>query len=465
MSATSSASGSSWVRRLPWIFAAAIYVAVLWVDFNHKFWNTEERVIFWDVKNYYAYLPAAVIYGDIGMNFKDEDPAKFGKWIWVIPTEKGKYVNKMSMGLSFAYAPFFLPAHWLAPMLGYEADGYSVPYKFALVMSSGIYLLLGMIFLILLLRRWFGPWTIALTLTALTVGTNLFFYSTIEAAMSHAYSFALFAAFLLLTVKWHERPQWWITVLVGILAGWISLIRPTNIIIVLVFILWGVTNFSTFKTKISLLLRRWPQIVLITLMAALVWLPQLLYWKYVTGSWIYYSYGDEGFFFSNPAIMEGLFSYRKGWLVYTPVMIFALVGVFMLRKRVAGSFIPILVFIPLNIYIVLSWWSWWYGGSFGLRAFIDSYAILAIPMAAMLHWMLTRKIWLRIPSILIILLLVFHSIFQTVQYYYGAIHWDSMTKAAYWETFLKSRPTERFYTLLESPNTLEEEKADRLGEE
>jgi hypothetical protein len=193
----------------------------------------------------------------------------------------------------------------------------------------------------------------------------------------------------------------------------------------------------------------------------LMWVPQLLYWKYTTGAWLFYSYGDERFFFLRPAIADGLFSYRKGWLLYTPIMVLALAGIPPLRKRLPAAFWPVLLFTVLNIYIVLSWWSWWYGGSFGLRAFIDSYAFLALPLASFLSWVFSQRVWFRVATTIVVLVLVWHSIFQTMQYYYGAIHWDGMNRAAYWNSFLRLRPSGEFYGLITPPETLDEAIARR----
>jgi hypothetical protein len=100
----------------------------------------------------------------------------------------------------------------------------------------------------------------------------------------------------------------------------------------------------------------------------------------------YYSYGDEGFFFTNPQIINGLFSYRKGWLIYTPLMIFALLGILTLaRRKFQQFFIPVLIFTVANIYVVYSWWCWWYGGSFGSRPMIDSYPLMAVALAGMVY--------------------------------------------------------------------------------
>ena len=61
----------------------------------------------------------------------------------------------------------------------------------------------------------------------------------------------------------------------------------------------------------------------------------------------------------------------------------------------------------------------------------------------------------RIAGILLFVLLIAHSIFQTTQYYYGSIHWDGMNKEAYWDSFLRSRPSGEFYELVSPPPSLE----------
>ncbi|HIE15467.1 MAG TPA: hypothetical protein EYP69_00935 [Bacteroidales bacterium] len=170
--------------------------------------------------------------------------------------------------------------------------------------------------------------------------------------------------------------------------------------------------------------------------AFLIFIPQFLYWKLITGHYIYYSYGDEHFFWTNPHIIDGLFSYRKGWLIYTPMMSFALVGIFFLKKALKKFFIPLLIFVPLNIYIIFSWWCWWYGGSFGQRAFIESYAIMSIPLAMVIYRVYRTKIFV-IKSIFTVLLLffIYLNMFNSYQYIHEVIHYDGTTKELYWKYF------------------------------
>lgn len=87
-----------------------------------------------------------------------------------------------------------------------------------------------------------------------------------------------------------------------------------------------------------------------------------------------------------------------------------------------------------------------------MRAFIDSYGILAIPFAAFISWATTRKWILKALFGLLLGVLLLFNLFQIAQYRNGAIHYVSMTKKAYWETFGKLKPTNKFYEYLEFPD-------------
>ncbi|MBU0764380.1 MAG: hypothetical protein KJ607_06060, partial [Bacteroidetes bacterium] len=407
-----------------------------------------------DVVSYYSYLPAILIHKDPRLSFLDNPPADFNGVYWPGKAPNGNYVIKYSMGLAICYSPFFLLAHGAAHILGYDTQGFSAPYRFAVQISAVFYLILGLLLLRRLLSRHFAEKVVFFTLLCILFGTNLFYYSSIEAAMTHAYTFSFIAAFLCLLDSWLEQITLPKTLLIGFLLGLITLIRPSDCIIIVFFFLWKITSLNDLKARVLMFIRHYPFILLMACMALLVWLPQMLYWKYVTGQYLYYSYGTgERFFFNNPQIIRGLIGFRKGWFIYTPVMAFAFIGIPFLLWRYKRYFIAILVFTLLNIYIVLSWWCWWYGGSFGLRAFIDSYCILAFPLAAFFSWIFDRPKIIRGITYLAFSFLIVLNLFQTHQYYGGKrLHWDSMTWEAYRASFGRWEKPEGFDRLLAHPD-------------
>jgi hypothetical protein len=415
-------------------------------------WKEPQRIIGADVTSYYSYLPAVFIYNDLSMSFKD---SLEGITVWTHPSPKGMPMLRMTSGLSFLYMPFFLASHAYALLTDYPANGYSAPYAFGLMMASAFYATLGLYLLGLLLGRYFTRLTIVLTLTALLFGTNLYIYTNDFGGYSHAYSFFLFSLFVYLVSKYYQKTTHLYSILLGCVLGLIVLIRPTNGIIALVFLLYDVYGIKQLKERVLLLISQYKNLLLLALGMFLILLPQLLYWKYIAGSFIHYSYEDEGFFFSDPKIWKTLFSYRKGWLLYTPLMTLALVGslIVLFYKSLRQRYGLILMsFLPLNIYIIASWWCWWYGGSFGNRAFIESYAILGIPLAVMIDKIGMAK---RLNTIAIVALLsgvLYLNQYQTWQYKIGLIHYADMTKEAYWDTFLTRHPSNYYTCLLAEPD-------------
>lgn len=430
----------------------ALALLVTGIQTNTKPWRDPMKVLAWDVKSYYAYLPAALIYHDLSMEFTKEEPEFFGDKFWPKPTPSGGLSLVMTMGLAYMYLPFFLAGHLYAWLSGAETHGFSEPYIFFLVFSALAYLVAGLLVLRKLLLRYFPDHMVALTLLLVVAGTNLLYYSSIEGPMSHVYSFALFAFFMGATLRWYRQPGRGNSILLGLLAGLIVLVRPTNGLIFVFFPLWDVKSMHELRIRLQFLSAKWPMLLFMAGAALLVWIPQLAYWKYVSGQWLYYSYNEEGFFFTNPQIINGLFSFRKGWLLYTPVMLLALAGIPLLWKYRRGFFWPVLVFLPLNLYVVFSWWTWWYGGGFGQRPLIESYALLAFPMATLFLYAFHKGAWFRRIVVGLAMLLVLHNLFQTVQYYYGAIHWDGMNKKAYLASFGRPKPLSGFYDIVTRPD-------------
>jgi hypothetical protein len=113
---------------------------------------------------------------------------------------------------------------------------------------------------------------------------------------------------------------------------------------------------------------------------------------------------------------------------------------------------PIILFLILNLYIVFSWWCWWYGGSFGQRSLIESYALLALPFAAFIKFISEKKWYYNIIFYAIALFFVWLNIFQTYQYEHHSLHWDAMTKELYFKQFGKLDIISDFDKYLDHPN-------------
>ena len=429
------------------------------VNSDFKQWRETEGVIQNDIRNYYGDLPAKYIYEDIKVERDNYQYTENGYWFWIKSYDSGKYDFGKTYGLALLYSPFFWAGHVAAKLFGYPETGFSEPYKYFLLLSALFYLFLGL-FIVreLLLNLEFSDKVTSLTLLLLGLGTNLFAYSTQSGPYPHVYNFFLIAVFIYYTVKWHDEGKSMFSfVCISLSLALITLISFSNTVIVLFFILYQLKSFDELgKKQIPLF-----QILVLVIIMFLIWLPQLNYWKMMTGSILGATDHSEKYFFSNPVFLKGLFSFRKGWLVYTPVMILAISGVLLLYRKMKSLSIAIVITSIASLYVTFSWWNWWYGGSFGQRALVDTYALYSIPLAALISYLFTKTRLVKLSFAGLIIFLIWLNLFQTYQYQKGSLHYSAMSKNLYIKQFGKLDKIEGFDSFLDLPNDVEAKSGKR----
>lgn len=227
------------------------------------------------------------------------------------------------MGPAILALPFFLIFHLLAFILGYEPDGFSQIYYYMPSVSTPLYLLAGLIFLYKFLRNYVNEANVILTLAIISLGTNLYYYAFISQFMSHTYSFALFTFFLFSLKKYIQSDFQSIKYLIfiSLCTGFIFLTRPTNLVILLLIPFLDVDSMQSFKQRINQILS-FRRILLFAAIILFTLFPQMLYWKFISGSFFVYSYGHEGFtHLFSPKVIEVMFSPVNGMLLYNPVIL------------------------------------------------------------------------------------------------------------------------------------------------
>lgn len=380
-----------------------------------------------DAFGYYIYLPSIFIHHDLS-NLKSSLLAKYkhcdpGKIInnttpnleaEAPSASNGNPVIKYSIGVAILQIPFFLIAHFLAGLVHEPPDGFSMIYMYAIQISVIFYGMLGFLALILILRRSFSDIVIAMVIVTIGLATNLYYLVTVNAPMSHPYLFFIYAVLIYATIYYYDTFRLRFLLLIGFCCGIITLIRFNEVYAVLIPLLWGIRNRADVKDRIQLIRSNLLPFMYAGLMFIICIIPQLVYWKSVSGHYLYYSYGKESFDFRHPHIIDGLFSFGNGWLAYTPVMYLALIGIYFTARKRHPSFMSLAVFLPLHIYIIYSWWCWFYMGSYGSRPMTEVYPLLSIPLAYTIEWFWSS----RFKRLLIIFMILFFSwllLFQTYQ--------------------------------------------------
>ncbi|RYD56004.1 MAG: hypothetical protein EOP56_13795 [Sphingobacteriales bacterium] len=423
------------------ILYALICLCVVFSNANR--WK--DKILVFDVSGYHLYLPATIIYNDLGrLTFYTHIngryfPGGWLNWNWyeIFDQPTGQRLNKYAIGVSVMECPFFLIAHGYNLITKQDLpDGYSLPYQYGAIFSNIFWVAVGLYYLRRALKIYYDDTIVLLTLIAIALATNLYHYTANSHGMSHPYSFALIAAAVYYTDAWYRNQRRNDILMLGLAVGLIVIVRPVNAVFAMVPVLWRVSSLEDLRLRIKLFVAHYKTILLSLFIFLAIVFIQLGYWKYVTGHWIYNSYNREPFVWSEPRILHGLFGFRKGWFVYSPIAFIAVLG-FINLWRQDKKLTPVLVtYLAITIYVTFSWWCWWYGGGFGCRPLVDSLAVVALPFAAFAKDVMSnRKKIFHIGLVALVVILSGLSMFQSYQTERNIIHSENMTRKYYWKVF------------------------------
>jgi hypothetical protein len=415
-----------------------ILFAVLFT-INNYIGNVDRRISA-DGIGYYEYLPSIFIHHDLNRKDIPVD-VNHSKYKRVNDLDmyidfKERWVNKYPSGTALLQSPFFLATMVLTVRTSTAEDGYQQAFQKSVFYAALFYLFLSLVFLKrLLLSYSISTPIIILSQVLLVFATSVLNYVNFESAFSHIYSLFAISAFLYVARIYFTQKKLSYFVWACLLLGLIFILRQVNVLIF--FLLPFVAgNWSTFREGVVLIFMEKKHLIAGIVLFFSVALIQFYLWYLQTGHFWVYSYQGESFDFSNPELFNILFSYKKGLFVYTPILLFGILGVFyFLFKKEYFLFSTWIIFFGLLTYILSSWWSWYYGCSYGLRAYIDYYPIFFLPFALFLN-QINRKSAIALGLISFSTIPI--SVIQTYQYKEYILHWIDMDKEKFWKVFLET---------------------------
>jgi hypothetical protein len=375
-----------------------------------------------DVLEYYSFVPAVFECHDL--SYEHGCPEKY----WNHKAPNGHQVNKRSVGMAYMYTPFYGLAQLASVIKGVDDKGYSQRTQKILVLGIWIYVCIGLFFLGKAMFQFFSPAVVVSTLFLLIATTNLVWYTNGEPLFTHGVNFMWLSIIIYFTIRYHEKQSAFSMSIIAFSISMLTLIRPVNLMLGVFPLIYGVYNKETLRLKAQQYIRNYKHILIAVPFFILLVIPQLLYWKYATGNWIFYSYMSETFFWDRPFIFKVLFSFRKGWFIYTPVMLLIIAGFRSLWHNAKKMFFPVIIIFSGFLYVISCWWAWTYGGSFGMRPMIDIYPLLAFSIGALLH---NKKWWMVTPMAAFIVFCTFLNLYQGWQYSVGILHYDQMNYETY----------------------------------
>ena len=425
---------------------------------NKRLLTHDQLYISSDGRGYYEYLPATFIYKDLHFNYLDElETDQYSKEyndnVFPVQPEIGHRLDKYFVGTAVLQSPFFAVAHVIASSEGsiHPADGYSLPYQKSIFCAAVFYLFLGLVGIHKLLKTYSvsGTWIFILQV-GLIFATPLLNYTIFESAFSHVYSFFLITWFLYYLRAYFTKGLTRYLVVSIVVFGAIATVRPINILILLFAPLLTDSLKAFYLLVKQMILKHYKALLLGCVFAAVIVSLQLLTSYAQTGNPLSYNYGEEGFNFLNPHIFEFLFSYQKGFFLWTPywffIFLFGIIAGLLQRKTFVIAY-SLFAFIAL-VYVLSSWHMWTYGASIGARPMVDFYAAFILIFLPVLQSRNRIAQWIFIPITIATSVLMQ---IQTYQYQLAIIHWDEMNKEKYWKVFLLTDKKYGWYLWRDEP--------------
>ena len=359
-----------------------------------------------DGVGHYVYLVSILRDGDLDLSddYRDFDVLKQYPYHFAdLPVSEatGLPSNRYGIGAALLWAPFVFLLHGLLSVISPQtADPLTHPYACAVAVGSIFWGSLGLWLLYGWLRQRFDRLVCAAVLAGLLFATPLGFYLYAHGSMSHGIGFFAAAGFLVAFDRAWQRPSIAPLAWCGFWSGLLVMTRfqdATWVLAVVLLLFYRAIrppreSGPLDDSSAAKPLPRWaPWVGLVTmgLVALILFIPQMVVWKILYGSWLSgptpYLTGLAGHFSWWPRhLFAVLFSERGGVLAWHPILLAGLIGLGLLyrREHTLRNIVALgLLGFIFQLWLIGSWSMWWGGASFGNRFFIGALPFLTPGMA------------------------------------------------------------------------------------
>ncbi len=417
-----------WKVRLIWLLLFGAFIFLTFNKHSKGEFYSYQGVVHADKAGYYIYLPMVINNGMDVAQLPNSIVEKTGEGFF-INDSTNRFETKYPSGVAILQSPFYLTAHLYSKISGEDTSGFSPAYFAAVNVAAIFYFLLGCAILFALLKGLYSAKVAGITVALIALGTNLYYYAVDETAMSHVYSFFLFSGFLYLTHHWERfgKKKVGYGAILGIVAGLIVVVRPINLVFVLIMVLYYLRNA---QVRNIVLTRKF--MLTFLLFSFLMVLPQMLYWNWAFGSYLSYSYQGESFTnWKSPWLAEVLFAPNNGLIPYSPLYAFLLISVIWMMLKKQSFSVLIMVQFLVILYITSSWWIPCFGCGYGGRNFVEYLPLLAIALGyALTQIDQVKARYIIYPILGILVVYNLKLIYVYDECWFGAHDWD-------WQAYFK----------------------------
>jgi MFS family permease len=316
-------------------------------------------------------------------------------------TPTGHLENHFTVGPAILWSPFLLLTHagvLLARALGSSvaADGFSAPYRITMALATAIYGFLGLLLAFRLARQYVHERWALLATIAIWWASSLPVYMYFNPSWSHAHSAFAVALFLWYWHRTRSSRTFWQWLLLALITGLMLNVYYANAMVLAVLAVEAARQYhaalrggaggsaasvSETPRLADLLLRHF----LFGVVVLLCLLP-----TFITRYIVYGSAFESGYIplkdwlWRSPALLQVLFASNHGLFSWTPILVFAVAGLFLFWWREPRAGAPLLAAF-LAFYLFIACYPDWAGiSSFGSRFFVSLTAVFILGLSVLL---------------------------------------------------------------------------------
>lgn len=313
------------------------------------------------------------------------DPSFHTKYL----TPNGHIWNHWTIGPAILWSPFLLTARAITPLADalwgshLANDGFSKPYMYAMAVGTLFYGFLTLWISLRLARKYLPERWAFLAVLGIWLASSFAFYLYVEPSFAHTPAAFLTALFVWYWDRTRDIRNWGQWLVLGVIAGlMIDTYYATVWTLTLILFeglasywqAWKGNSVGEFRTLFG-------NHALFATATFLCFLPTLIAKKILWGSYFRTGY-REAWYWNSPAFFRVCFS-SHGVFSWTPILIPAMIGLFLLRKYDKKLSYGMLVTLVVFIYFIGCFESWHAIPSFGNRFFVSFTIFFVLGLAAL----------------------------------------------------------------------------------
>lgn len=312
-------------------------------------------------------------------------------------TITGHIDNHFTVGPAILWSPFLIVTH--AAVLSYDrlggktpADGYSRPYRVAMAFGTALYGFLALLIAFAVARRYVSELSAFLATLAIWFASSLPVYMYFNPSWSHAHSAFMVGLFFLYWLRTRPVRTWSQWVILGAIGGLMMDVYYLTAILLLIPLLESLAEYrlSLRGAGLEPVGRLFIKNIAFAATLFVAFTPTLITKKLIYDGYLRLGY-REAWYWESPAFFKAAFSSDHGLFSWTPILILAVAGLWLLRRhdRVLSSYL--LALFLLYLYAMGCYQNWDGLSSFGNRFFVSLTSIFVLGLAAFFDWL--AQIW------------------------------------------------------------------------